>query len=220
MGYVGRTASEGGLGATPDASAVTGAVAAACALSVIGDVGCSEAAGAISGGLYVGSLALGKAGGTKPSDEEIAIAAVGGPSASGAPTGGGASQIFYRGMSNAELKGLESEGRLSVRGESFVTQSRAYVEQLPARHPELYQNIVGFEMAPGTQEALVAAGARGPGLLLEEAGLGALPWIQRGMIDAVHIKAELGAITYGLRSGSADIFNSRIVSFSSERFVP
>jgi len=40
------------------------------------------------------------------------------------------------------------------------------------------------------------------------------------MTEAVHIKAELGAITYGLRSGSAAIFNSRILSFSSEPFVP
>lgn len=33
------------------------------------------------------------------------------------------------------------------------------------------------------------------------------------MTDAVHIKAELGAVTYGLRPGSVNIFNSRILGF-------
>jgi RHS repeat-associated protein len=133
----------------------------------------------------------------------------------------GGSQIFYRGMSNAELGGVQSSGALTLRGgESFVTQERSFVEQLAARHPDLYQNIVAFEMTPGTREALVAAGARGPGTVIEEAGLGNLPWIEKGMTNVVYIKAERGAITYGLRSGSVNIFNNRILSFSSEPFVP
>jgi hypothetical protein len=33
------------------------------------------------------------------------------------------------------------------------------------------------------------------------------------MTDVVHIKAEGTAINYGLRPGSVDIFNSRILNF-------
>ncbi len=46
-----------------------------------------------------------------------------------------------------------------------------------------------------------------------EMGMGDMPSIEKGMTDVVHVKAELGAITYGLRPGSADIFNSRIAGF-------
>lgn len=116
-------------------------------------------------------------------------------------------------MSNAELDSLSATGRLTPRGESFVTQDLGYVQQLAARHPDLYENIVRFDMAPGTRQALIDAGARSPGRLLEEAGLGHLPLIQKGMQNAVHIKGELGAINYGLRSGSAEIFNCRITGF-------
>ncbi len=126
---------------------------------------------------------------------------------------GGATETFYRGMSNAELAGLSRTGALSVRGESFVTQNLPYVEQLAARHPNLYQTIVRFEMQPGTQQALVSAGARSPGRLLVDEGLGHLPMISRGMPNVVHVKAELDAINYGLRPGSAEIFNSRILGF-------
>lgn len=116
-----------------------------------------------------------------------------------------------------EFDSLSATGRLSPRGESFVTQDLGYVQQLAARHPDLYETIVRFDMAPGTREALLSAGARSPGRLLEQAGLGHLPLIQKGMPDVVHIKGELGAINYGLRPGSADIFNCRITGFCGLR---
>ncbi|MGH3921276.1 MAG: RHS repeat-associated core domain-containing protein, partial [Pseudonocardiaceae bacterium] len=125
----------------------------------------------------------------------------------------GATETFFRGMSKAEFQGLSRTGALSVRGESFVTQDLGYVQQLAARHPDLYETIVRFDMAPGTRQALVDAGARSPGRLLEESGLGHLPRIEKGMTDAVHIKGELGSINYGLRQGSANIFNRRILGF-------
>jgi ElaB/YqjD/DUF883 family membrane-anchored ribosome-binding protein len=124
-----------------------------------------------------------------------------------------ASETFYRGMSNAEYAGLESSGGLSVRGESFVTQELGYVQQLAARHPNLYETIVKFEVRSGTRQTLIDAGARSPGRAVDDAGLGHLPLIQKGMKDVVHVKGELGAINFGLRPGSADIFNSRIISF-------
>jgi hypothetical protein len=43
-----------------------------------------------------------------------------------AETAGGASEVFYRGMSNAEAGGLARSGGLSVRGESSVTQDLGY----------------------------------------------------------------------------------------------
>lgn len=104
-------------------------------------------------------------------------------------------------------------GKLSVRGESFVTQDLAFVEQLGARHPKLYEVTVRFEMQPGTKQALLAVGARSRGRLLTQEGLDTLPAIGKGMTDVVHIKAEANAITYGLRPGSAAVFNSRIGKF-------
>ena len=123
----------------------------------------------------------------------------------------GGTETFYRGMSNAEYEGLQNSGGLSPQGESFVTQSLGFIQQLAARHPELYQTIIRFDMAPGTRDALLEAGARSKGNLLDEMGFGDMPAIGKGMIDVVHIKAERGAVTYGLRQGSADIFNSRIL---------
>jgi len=140
-----------------------------------------------------------------------------GPASDIVPTAPGAAlsdtETFYRTMSNAELDSLSATGRLTPRGESFVTQDIGYVQQLATRHPTLYETTVQFDMAPGTRDALVSAGARSPGRAVEEAGLGHLPIIRSGMPDVVHIKGELGAINYGLRSGSADIFNCRITGF-------
>jgi hypothetical protein len=135
--------------------------------------------------------------------------------------GGGKSEIFYRGMSNEEFSGLKRSGSLfPANGESFVTQDVSYIEGLAAKNPRLYQTIVGFEMAPGTRQALVSAGARAGGSLLEGPELGDLPSIQGKGSDVVHIKQERGRITYGLRPGSVDIFNERIISFSGIPFVP
>lgn len=40
-----------------------------------------------------------------------------------------------------------------------------------------------------------------------------LPLIEKGVTYVVHVKGELGGINFGLRPGSADIFNSRILNF-------
>lgn len=124
-----------------------------------------------------------------------------------------APEVFYRAMSHRELRGLTETGRLTVRGESSVTQDPSFVRQLAARHPKLYEVMVRFEMQPGTRAALLEVGARSRGRLLEQEGLGGLPAIGKGMTSVVHIKAEAQAITYGLRPGSAAVFNSRIGKF-------
>lgn len=117
-------------------------------------------------------------------------------------------------MSRASFQKLPASGALSVtRGERFVSQDLGYVEQLAARHPEWDLTIVRFDMQLGTRDALIAAGARSAGNLLEQKGLGYLPMIQKGMTDVVYIKGEGRAINFGLRPGSVDIFNSRILHF-------
>ena len=92
-----------------------------------------------------------------------------------------------------------------------MTQDIAYSRQLAARHPEWYETLLEFETRPGTRDALLAAGGRSRGRLLDSAGLEHLPPIQKAHPDVVHIKAERGFITFGLRPGSAHIFNDRIV---------
>ena len=93
------------------------------------------------------------------------------------------------------------------------TQDLAYIEQLAARHPDLYTHVVRFELQAGTRQTLIDIGARNSAKILEEAGLGHLPLMRRGMLDAVHIKGEGTAINFGLRSGSVDVFNRAISVF-------
>ncbi|MGH9180768.1 MAG: RHS repeat-associated core domain-containing protein, partial [Acidimicrobiales bacterium] len=102
--------------------------------------------------------------------------------------GAEAAETFFRGMSKAEFESLSRVKGLVPRGEAFVTQNLGYVEQLAARHPELYGTIVQFSMQPGARQALIDAGVRSSGRLLEEAGLGHLPLIEKGMRDVIHIK--------------------------------
>jgi RHS repeat-associated protein len=127
-------------------------------------------------------------------------------------------EIFYRGMSNAEYQNLSETGGLFPKyGESFVTRELAYIQQLAKRHPGKYQRIVEFRMKPGTEDALLRAGSRDepPPMLLRQAGLDRLPVLRRGDQAAVHVKAELGYLTYGLRRGSVKIFNGRIIGYDT-----
>jgi RHS repeat-associated protein len=116
-------------------------------------------------------------------------------------------ETFYRAMSEKEFNQLGSNGEITVRGtENFVTQSRPYLERLRdtfvrrgGRNAEKYPILVKFEMQPGTRDALIAAGKSS-----DEIGQD---------LSAIHLKTERGADNYGLRPGSVDIFNSRIVGF-------
>ena len=120
-------------------------------------------------------------------------------------------ELFYRAMSNAEHGALQASRRITPRGESFVTQDLAYSRQLAARHPDKYETFVQFDMQPGTRDALVAAGARNDAKIVGDAGYGHLPLIARGQPNVVHVKGEGDSITFGLRPGSAHIFNDRIM---------
>jgi hypothetical protein len=122
-------------------------------------------------------------------------------------------EIFFRAMSQREFRGLAETGKITVRGENFVTQDLSYVKQLAARHPDRYEVTVRFETEPGTRSALVAVGRRSDGKLIDDEGLGDLPRVSKGLVDIVHVKAEGESITYGLRKGTAAVFNSRILKF-------
>lgn len=131
-------------------------------------------------------------------------------------------EIFYRGMSEREFQGLGSNGEIVPKYENFVTQSRDYVERLRnmnlrrgGRSAEKYTRLMRYEMQAGTREALIAAG-RGSGsnitaikdafgIDLEEIG---------SSKSHIHVKLERGDLNFGLRSGSADVFNSRIIGCS------
>jgi len=114
-------------------------------------------------------------------------------------------------MSFAERDGVLMSQQISVRGESFVTQDIAYSRQLAARHPHTYETFVQFDMQTGTRDALLAAGARNGAKILDDQGYGHLPAIAKGQLDVVHIKGEGDFINFGLRPGSAHIFNDRIL---------
>jgi RHS repeat-associated protein len=137
----------------------------------------------------------------------------------GTPPPGADPETFYRAMSNAEWDNLNATGGLYPRnGETFVTQNLPYVQQLAARHPDLYERFVEFDMQPGTRQALVDNGATSGGRAVTEAGLDDLPRIQKGQPDVVHVKAEGDAVNYGLRRGSVGIFNDRIIDYRT--FTP
>ena len=119
--------------------------------------------------------------------------------------------MFYRAMSYTERDAVLVSRRISPKGESFVTQDVGYSRQLAARHPEKYDSLLEFETQPGTRDALIASGARSDGQLFKDEGLDHLPHITKGQKDVVHLKDERDSLTYGLRPGSAHIFNDRII---------
>jgi RHS repeat-associated protein len=131
----------------------------------------------------------------------------------------GDTESFYRGMSTGELENqLKAKGTLYPKfGETFVTQDRAYIEQLAARHPGKYEHLVKFNMQPGTRQALLDAGSRDDpaSASIKDLGLDQLPVLERGQPHRVHVKAELGYLNFGLRKGSAHIFNDRIKDYST-----
>ena len=109
-------------------------------------------------------------------------------------------EVYYRGMGPDELAGVRSNVGITPRGENFVTQDRAYIEQLAARHPGTYDNIVRFEMRPGTTDAMIDAGATSrSGIVDSNPRFADLPRMTRGMRDHIHIKGEDESINYGLR---------------------
>ncbi|MEA2497133.1 MAG: hypothetical protein QOJ29_5044 [Thermoleophilaceae bacterium] len=61
-------------------------------------------------------------------------------------------------MSENELASVISNRGITPRGENFATQDRGYIDHLAVRHPRTYDNVVRFEVRPGTRDALIDAG--------------------------------------------------------------
>ncbi len=126
-------------------------------------------------------------------------------------------EIFYRAMSDAEFAGLGPNGEITIgQTENFVSQSPEYVIQLAVRWPNRYQKLVVYVMDQGTRSALVSRGAVSNGAQEIDPSLAGLPNISsfpRQYSDVVHLKGETGnVLNYGLRRGTVDLFNSRIIS--------
>jgi hypothetical protein len=122
--------------------------------------------------------------------------------------------IVWRAVSDAELADIQRTGGLSLKngvGESFVSSSRDYVQQLAARQPNLYPHLLQIELAPDALSQLEQIGVRAPSSQLA-AAYPNMPPVAKGMVDAVHFKAELGTLNLGLRSGSVKTFNGLVKS--------
>lgn len=141
------------------------------------------------------------------------------------PLGLAPCETFHRVMSRKEFDILGPRGEISVKGtENFVTQEKDYVTGIAertgrrgGRNAEKYTHLVEYQMEPGTRNALIAAG-RGSGdnidKIRDELGLD-LEEIGDNK-DFIHLKYERGGLNFGLRPGSVDVFNSRIVGVSHQ----
>ncbi|MGI5427499.1 RHS repeat-associated core domain-containing protein [Streptomyces sp. CA-179760] len=133
-------------------------------------------------------------------------------------------EAFYRVMSEKEFSRLGPKGEITPRGENFVTQESDYVTGIAerfarrgGRNAQKYTHLVRYEMEPGTRDALIAAG-RGSGdniaAIRESFGIH-LDEIGEST-QFVHVKLERGGLNFGLREGSAHVFNSNILRMTHE----
>ncbi|WP_370939367.1 LamG-like jellyroll fold domain-containing protein [Amycolatopsis sp. cg13] len=132
-------------------------------------------------------------------------------------------EVFFRAMSRKEFESFKVNGIVPKRTESFVTQEADYIKtRIPRFKRGEYDVVVTMFMKPGTRDMLVEHGAisRPPAPLLEERGLGHLPTLQPGNANQVHVKAERGYVTYGLRlrdgSGTSQLYNERIIGYRDD----
>lgn len=120
--------------------------------------------------------------------------------------------VFYRRVSRWEMgKVLKNNGLFVTpgSGESFVSTSREYVDQLGARHPKDYAHLLVIEVKAGVMEALEKLGLRAPGSFLEKL-YPDMKLMEKNRPDAVHFKAELDVLNLGLRTGSIERFNEYV----------
>jgi RHS repeat-associated protein len=127
-------------------------------------------------------------------------------------------EVYYRGMGPEELAGVMANKGITPRGENFITKDVGYINQLAARDPGVYDDLVRFEVKPGTTQAMQDVGATSRSNLVDNnPALRDLPRIQRGQTDVIHIKGEGTSINYGLREHSAHVFNDRIQGIRGPR---
>lgn len=117
--------------------------------------------------------------------------------------------LVYRRVSDWEMRQIKKRGGLFVTpgsGESFVSTSRAYVDQLGARHPKDYANLMVIEVDPAALPELEKIGLKASGPVTDQL-YPKMPKMEAGRPDAVHFKGELGALNLGFREGSIPVFN-------------
>lgn len=122
------------------------------------------------------------------------------------------SDIFYRAVSETELKHIQQAGKLVLEsGELFITQELAWVRRY-ARTSKAgrYDYLLKITTQAGTVNWLFSIGKRHQGSLSARDEYPFLSPLRRGERNAIHIKVQKGVVTYGLRSGTIEDFNRRI----------
>jgi len=121
---------------------------------------------------------------------------------------------FYRAVGAKELARIENTGMTALHvkagGEHFISPSRAYVEGLMKKHPNLYQHLLEIRVESGAMREFMRLGARAPGAMRPE--FSRLPLMGRGQTGAIHFKMERGALNIGFRKGSMPLLNRLIRS--------
>lgn len=119
-------------------------------------------------------------------------------------------------MSSKELQQLGPRGVISIlNSENFVTQNYNYVLSLAAKRPQDYQHLVIYNMQHGTRNVLLSHGAISnvsADDFPEVSGLPHISTFPRNEPNVIHVKGEAGGLNFGLRRGTVDLFNSRIIS--------
>jgi hypothetical protein len=146
---------------------------------------------------------------------EVAVAPIpGAPSGLALDRAPNGDILVYRRVSDWERRQIKKRGGLFVTpgsGESFVSTSRAYVDQLGDRHPKDYANLMVIELDPTALAEFEKIGLRGSGVLPKQL-YPKMPTMEKDRPDAIHFKAELGALNLGLRDGSVAVFNKHVTT--------
>jgi hypothetical protein len=119
----------------------------------------------------------------------------------------GASETFYRTMSQEHYGQLLNTGQIPATGETFISPSLEYAQQ--------YNGVtVQFNVQAGTTDTLLGMGVRNTGL--SGGAYDSLPLVQSGWgSSSAFFKLEGNVVNVGLGNGSAlNTFNNSILNFN------
>ena len=119
----------------------------------------------------------------------------------------GASETFYRTMSQEHYGQLLNTGQIPATGETFISPSLEYAQQ--------YNGVtVQFNVQAGTTDTLLGMGVRNAGL--SGGAYDSLPLVQSGWgSSSAFFKLEGNVVNVGLGNGSAlNTFNNSILNFN------
>lgn len=120
----------------------------------------------------------------------------------------GATETFYRTMSQADLEQLIDTGQIPATGETFVSPSLGYSSGFNGV-------TVQFNVQAGTTDSLLGMGVRNTAAGFTGTAYEGLPIVSGGWADtSAFFKWEQGVVNIGLGNGQAlNIFNANIVTF-------